>query len=49
VTVAHIAGIPIEEWLMPFMISAGAVLVGLRTMFQRGDRRVDRPRSKHER
>ena len=23
VMIAHIAGIPVEEWLMPFIISAG--------------------------
>jgi hypothetical protein len=33
VTLAHIAGIPVEELLMPFVISAGAALVGLRAMF----------------
>ncbi len=27
---AHIAGIRVEEWLMPFIISAGAALVGMR-------------------
>jgi hypothetical protein len=32
VTLAHIAGIPVEELLMPFVISAGA-LVGMRAMF----------------
>ena len=30
---AHIAGIPVEEWFMPFSISAGAALVGMRAMF----------------
>ena len=29
---AHIAGMPVEEWLMPFIISAGAALVGVRAM-----------------
>jgi hypothetical protein len=29
---AHIAGIPVEELLMPFVISAGAALVGMRAM-----------------
>ena len=46
---AHVAGIPLEEWLMPFIVSAGGVLVGIRAMCssqisngQRSDRRVDR-------
>jgi hypothetical protein len=30
---AHIIGIPVEESLMPFVVSAGAVLVGERAMF----------------
>jgi hypothetical protein len=30
---AHIVGIPVEESLMPFIVSAGAVLVGVRAMF----------------
>ena len=29
----HVAGIPAEEWLMPFIMSAGAALVGVRAMF----------------
>jgi hypothetical protein len=33
VTFAHIAGIPVEEVLMPFIISAGAAFVGMRAMF----------------
>ena len=32
-TLAHVAGIPVEEWMMPFIISAGAALVGMRAMF----------------
>jgi hypothetical protein len=32
VTLAHIAGIPVEELLMPFIITAGAALVGMRAM-----------------
>src|SRR6266511_5528143 len=32
VILAHIAGMPVEEWLMPFVISAGAALVGMRAM-----------------
>ena len=46
---AHIAGIPVEEWLMPFVVSAGGVLAGVRALCssqgsngQRNDRRVDR-------
>lgn len=35
VMVAHVAGIPVEEWLMPFVVSAGAVLVGMRARFGR--------------
>jgi hypothetical protein len=30
---AHIAGMPVEEWLMPFIFSAGAAFVGLRARF----------------
>jgi hypothetical protein len=33
VTLAHVAGVPVEEWLMPFVISAGAAFVGMRAMF----------------
>jgi hypothetical protein len=33
VTLAHIAGIPVEELLMPFVITAGAAFVGLRAVF----------------
>jgi hypothetical protein len=29
---AHIAGVPFEEWVMPFVFSAGAAFVGLRAM-----------------
>ena len=31
---AHLAGIPVEEWLLPFVISAGAALVGIRAKFK---------------
>jgi hypothetical protein len=30
---AHVAGVPFEEWLMPFLFSAGAAFVGIRTWF----------------
>jgi len=48
---AHVAGIPVEEWLMPFIVSAGAALVGIRALFssqssnaQRTERRgIDSP------
>ena len=30
---AHIAGVPFEEWLMPALFSAGAAFVGIRTWF----------------
>jgi hypothetical protein len=33
VTLAHVAGLPVEEWMMPFIISVGAALVGMRAMF----------------
>jgi hypothetical protein len=45
---AHVAGMPLEEWLMPFIVSAGGVLVGIRAMCSsrisngRSDRHVDR-------
>jgi len=46
---AHVAGIPLEEWLMPFVVAAVGVLVGIRAMWSsqisnghRSDRRVDR-------
>jgi len=42
VILGHIAGIPVEEILMPFIISAGAALVGVRAMFVR---RKARPHS----
>jgi hypothetical protein len=51
---AHIAGVPVEESLTAFIISAGAVLVGMRAMFgssqsstaPRAGRRVDRQRAR---
>jgi hypothetical protein len=57
VILAHIAGIPVEEWLMPFIISAGAALVGIRAVFgssqssmvQRNGRRADRRRARRAR
>ena len=33
VTLAHIAGVPVEEWVMPFIFSAGAAFVGIRAVF----------------
>ena len=33
VTLAHIAGVPVEEWMMPLILSAGAAFVGIRAMF----------------
>jgi hypothetical protein len=38
VTLAHVAGIPVEEWLMPFIFSAGAAIVGLRAMLDKNRR-----------
>jgi len=35
VILGHIAGIPVEEILMPFIISAGAAFVGMRAKFRR--------------
>jgi hypothetical protein len=35
---AHVGGIPVEEWLMPVVVSAGAVLVGLRAMLDKNKR-----------
>ena len=32
---AHIAGMPVEELLMPLILSAGGVLAGLRAMLVR--------------
>ncbi len=26
----HVAGMPVEEWVMPMIVSASAVLVGIR-------------------
>jgi hypothetical protein len=43
---AHIAGIPVEEWLMPFIFSAGAAFVGLRAKFA-APRRESAPRDEH--
>ena len=39
--IAHIAGIPVEEWLLPW-ISAGAALAGLRASFGRRAHRFGR-------
>ncbi len=33
VTLAHIAGFPVEEWFLPFITSAGVALVGMRARF----------------
>jgi hypothetical protein len=33
VILAHIAGIPVDEWSMPLIISAGAALVGIGAVF----------------
>jgi hypothetical protein len=33
--VAHIAGVPVEEWVMPVVISAGAALAGIRASLRR--------------
>jgi hypothetical protein len=30
---AHIMGVPFEEWLMPFVFSAGTAFVALRAKF----------------
>jgi hypothetical protein len=38
VILAHVAGIPVEEWLMPFVLSASAALVGLRAMLDKKKR-----------
>jgi len=46
VMLAHIAGMPVEEWLMPFIFSAGAVFVGLRARFATS-RRSTAPRDGH--
>jgi hypothetical protein len=35
VILGHIAGIPVEELLLPLIISAGAAFVGVRAMFVR--------------
>jgi hypothetical protein len=40
--IAHMAGVPVEEWLMPFVISAGAAFVGMRAMFARTRERSPR-------
>jgi hypothetical protein len=45
-TVAHNAGIPAEEWLMPFFTTAGAALVGMRAVVgSSATRRAQRGRS----
>jgi hypothetical protein len=41
VILAHIAGIPVEELLTPFIIFAGAVFTGMRATSRRRLRRDD--------
>jgi hypothetical protein len=38
VILAHVAGVPVEEWLMPFVLSASAAFVGLRAMLHKNKR-----------
>lgn len=34
-TVAHIAGFPIEEWILPMAATAGGLAFALRAVFRR--------------
>jgi hypothetical protein len=50
IVLGHIAGIPVEEWLLPWL-SAGAAIVGLRASFGSRARRFGRaadPRSEQQ-
>jgi hypothetical protein len=40
---AHIAGVPVEEWITPVVTTGGAVVLALRTALQRFHRRSERP------
>jgi len=35
VTVAHIAGVPFEEWVTPLLATGGSLVFGLRAAFRR--------------
>jgi hypothetical protein len=38
-TIAHIAGVPFEEWLTPLAATAGSAVLALRATFRRFHRR----------
>ena len=44
-TLAHIAGVPLEEWIVPLVASGTGIVVGLRAAAQRCVGRLPRPES----
>ena len=38
-TIAHIAGVPFEEWLAPLAVTGSGIAIALRAAFQRLHRR----------
>jgi hypothetical protein len=46
-TIAHLAGLPFEEWISPLVLSSGGILIAARTALRRRSllaSRVRRPR-----
>jgi hypothetical protein len=39
VIVAHVVGVPVEEWLAPFLVAGGGFVVALRARFPHRSRR----------
>jgi len=37
---AHIGGLPVEEWLFPLVAAGGGLLAAVRARFNRRDRRA---------
>jgi hypothetical protein len=46
VTLAHIAGVPFEEWLTPLAATGGGIVFALRAAFRRPHRRGVQPRAR---
>ena len=34
-TIAHLAGVPFEEWLSPLILSGGGIVIAARAVFRR--------------
>jgi len=40
VILAHVAGVPMEEWILPFLVAGGGFVVALRARLPRRSRRT---------